>query len=108
MRIDLTTPPEALRLTVNDVDRTSESGGRVTLIADNSDPAKPANTEGVDLLSEDMKITQITVLINYRKSGPMKDWPREGTDEQKQRRFAMRIWELPGDQAPSSEAPGSA
>lgn len=90
--IDITTPLGALRVTENDFPKAFE-GGRVVLVADNSDPSKPANTPNLDLLSEDMKIQQITVIINYRKNAAMEDWPREGVDAA-DRRFTLNIKEV--------------
>lgn len=92
--IDITTPLGALRVTENDIGKSFE-GGRLILIADNSDPAKAPNTPNLDLLSEDMKIQQITVIINYRKNAAMEDWPREGAEDISTRRFTLNIVEVP-------------
>lgn len=102
--IDITTPLGALRLTENDVTRNFE-GGRVVLIADNSDPDKPQNTPDLDLLSEDMKIVQITVMISYRKNAAMQDWPQLGTDENKARRFTLHITEAPAEKLSGEAEP---
>jgi hypothetical protein len=91
--IDITTPAGAFRLTENDVEKDFD-GGRIVLVADNGDQAKsPANPAG-DALSEDAKITGITVVINYRKDEPMRAWPSLRDDIAK-RRFTVRITEEP-------------
>lgn len=93
--IDLTTPLGALRVQENDFQRNFE-GGRVVLVADNTDPNKPANTPDLDLLSEDMKIQGITIIINYRKNAAMADWPQT-PEELAARRFTLNIKEVVPD-----------
>lgn len=101
--IDITTPLGALRLIENDITRNFE-GGRIVLVADNSDPDKPQNTPNLDLLSEDMKITQITVMINYRKNAAMVDWPAS-PEEIKARRFTLHIAEAPAEKLSGGAEP---
>jgi hypothetical protein len=91
--IDLTLPLGALRLTENDVEKDFD-GGRIVLTGDNSEAAKtPSNPSG-DKLTEDLKIMAVSVVINYRKDEPMRDWPSIREDIAK-RRFSIRIWEEP-------------
>lgn len=91
MKIDLTTPAGALRLIENDIEK-NFPGGRIVLVGDNGPDAKTAANPDGDQLSEDMKITQVTVLINYRKNDAMVDWPRTA-DDQRTRRFTLHITE---------------
>jgi hypothetical protein len=62
------TPEGAVRLQINDVELDAD-GGRVVLVADNSDAS------GGDALSEDQKVMQVSLIINYRKDEPMRIWP---------------------------------
>jgi hypothetical protein len=100
--IDITTPLGVLRVIENDFPRDFE-GGRIVLVADNSDPAKPSNTPNLDLLSEDMKIQGITVIINYRKNAAMADWPAVGSDGGEPRRFTLNIKETPASTATAAK-----
>jgi hypothetical protein len=99
--IDITTPLGCLRVVENDFQKDFE-GGRIVLVADNSDPARPSNTPNLDLLSEDMKIQGITVIINYRKNAAMADWPALGGDAEP-RRFTLNIKEVPASTAAAAK-----
>lgn len=87
----LKTPKGSLRVTENDIERPYD-GGRIVLVADNGEFAKTADNPSGDKLSEDMKIMGITVIINYRKDDPMKEWPSTKEDMEK-KRYVLTITE---------------
>lgn len=65
------TPVGALRTQINDVNQLGQ-GGRVALVADNSGED--------DSLSEDFKITGVSLILNFRKDNPMRDYPEPAND----------------------------
>jgi hypothetical protein len=90
--IDFKTPLGALRVAENDVEKDFD-GGRVALVADNGEQAKTETNPSGDALFED-KILGISVVINYRKDEPMRDWPSI-REEIAKRRFTLHITEEP-------------
>lgn len=75
-------PPGVFRVNLNDLEQGGE-GGRISLVTDASEN---------DHLSEEEKITGVTVLLNYRKDKPMEAWPKNRAEMEK-RRFTVRITE---------------
>lgn len=80
-RLKLKLPVGAFRITENDIDMDAD-GGRIVLTAD-----APALGE---LVEAPNFITQVTVVINYRKDEPMKAYPNRREDRAK-RRFSVEI-----------------
>lgn len=82
-RLKLELPIGSLRVTENDIDMDAD-GGRIVLTAD-----APALGE---LQEAPHFITQVTVVINYRKDEPMKEYPNR-REERAKRRFSLTIEE---------------
>lgn len=62
------TPKGAARVNINDVEQAGE-GGRVSIVFDTTEP------KGDDTLFEEMKMYGGTLILNFRKDGPMRDFP---------------------------------
>jgi hypothetical protein len=64
-RVKWVSPTAVFRINENSVDQAGE-GGRISIVADNVED---------DKLTEDMKMLGATVLLNYRKDEPMRQFP---------------------------------
>ena len=69
-RVKFVSPAGVLRLQENGVKQRGE-GGRVAFAGDNTED---------DTLTEEMKITAVSFLLNFRKDKPMLDYPEPVED----------------------------
>lgn len=78
-------PEGSVRLTENDVEQDAD-GGRIVLVAD-------APSLGNDFVEGEEKVSNITLVINYRRDDPMRKWPATREDRAR-RRFTVNVKEV--------------